>query len=84
MIGRPGARSFWCFGTVKRSFASFVSGLAPGKVSKMLPVPAHIKRPPYRDEAPLAIKTPDQIERMRSTGRLAAQILNFACDAAQV
>ena len=68
----------------KRGMATFVSKVLPGTVSGPLEVPAGIKRPPFRDNAPISIKSAVEVEAMRSTGQLAGRILNFACEAALV
>ncbi|KAK8694737.1 hypothetical protein V6N13_072282 [Hibiscus sabdariffa] len=59
--------------------------LRPGKLSPRRPVPDHIKRPPYVKTrmAPGIATGPEVhdlegIERMRASGRLAAQVLNYA------
>lgn len=59
--------------------------LQPGKVSPLRPVPDHIKRPPYVNsrQAPGIASGPEVhnkegIERMRASGKLAAQVLEFA------
>ena len=56
----------------------------PGIVSPMRPVPAHIAKPPYADSGQVPrwnesrVKSPDIIERMRTAGALAADILRQA------
>ncbi|PPE01354.1 hypothetical protein GOBAR_DD01598 [Gossypium barbadense] len=59
--------------------------LRPGKLSPRRPVPNHIKRPPYVKTrmAPGIASGPEVhdlkgIEHMRASGRLAAQVLNYA------
>ncbi|GMI66005.1 methionine aminopeptidase 1D [Hibiscus trionum] len=59
--------------------------LRPGKLSPRRPVPDHIKRPPYvKTRMAPGISTGPEvhdlkgIERMRASGRLAAQVLNYA------
>ncbi|EFJ41280.1 hypothetical protein VOLCADRAFT_102436 [Volvox carteri f. nagariensis] len=59
--------------------------LKPGKVSPKLPVPAHIRKPPYADRGdfpPWADRSQVHGEegkrRMRASGRLAARVLEFA------
>ena len=56
----------------------------PGIVSPMRPVPPHIGRPPYADSGQVPrwnesrVKSPEIIERMRTAGALAADILRQA------
>ncbi|XP_031117084.1 methionine aminopeptidase 1D, chloroplastic/mitochondrial [Ipomoea triloba] len=59
--------------------------LKPGKVSPCRPVPDHILRPPYvNSRKPPGISSGPEvhdkkgIERMRASGRLAAQVLQYA------
>ncbi|PPS00855.1 hypothetical protein GOBAR_AA19808 [Gossypium barbadense] len=59
--------------------------LRPGKLSPRRPVPNHIKKPPYVKTrmAPGIASGPEVhdlkgIEHMRASGRLAAQVLNYA------
>ncbi|KAE8655144.1 Methionine aminopeptidase 1D [Hibiscus syriacus] len=59
--------------------------LRPGKLSPHRPVPKHIKGPPYvkTQMAPGIVSGPEVhdlkgIEHMRASGRLAAQVLNYA------
>lgn len=59
--------------------------LRPGKVSPRRPVPAHILRPPYvNSRTPPGIASGPEvhddkgIECMRASGRLAAQVLQYA------
>nr|GMD51771.1 methionine aminopeptidase 1D, chloroplastic/mitochondrial [Ipomoea batatas] len=59
--------------------------LKPGKVSPCRPVPDHIQRPPYvNSRKPPGISSGPEvhdkkgIERMRASGRLAAQVLQYA------
>jgi methionyl aminopeptidase len=60
-----------------------------GIVSPMRPVPASIGRPPYADTGKVddldepRIKAADTIERMRVTGKLAAEILRLAGEKVQ-
>jgi len=60
-----------------------VTAIAPGTLSPRRPVPAHIPRPEYVDQAtPLPyngpeVKDAETIERMRAAGRLAAQALQL-------
>lgn len=76
--------AFTPFSCSKRHYA-FQSNLIIGSVSPTLTVPKHIVRPPVHQSAPpLTIKTEEQIKNMRKTCKLAANILNFACEAAQV
>lgn len=67
-----------------KRFYAFQSNLIIGRVSPTLAVPKHIPRPPFLETPPLAIKTNEQIDRMRNSCILAAKILNFACEVAQV
>ncbi len=59
--------------------------LKPGKVSPRRPVPDHIPRPPYvKSKQPPGIASGSEvhdekgIECMRASGRLAAQVLEYA------
>lgn len=59
--------------------------LKPGKVSPRLPVPDHILKPPYvNSQQPPGIASGPEIhdekgiECMRASGRLAAQVLEYA------
>ncbi|XP_031498887.1 methionine aminopeptidase 1D, chloroplastic/mitochondrial [Nymphaea colorata] len=59
--------------------------LKPGRVSPRLPVPDHIRRPPYVNtrQSPGIASGPEVhdekgIEKMRASGRLAAQVLEYA------
>lgn len=59
--------------------------LRPGKVSPHRPVPDHIPRPPYvNSQKPIGIVSGPEvhdkkgIECMRVSGRLAAQVLEYA------
>ncbi len=67
----------------KRSEGRVLQGL----VSPVRPVPAHIARPPYAETGEVTswdeprIKSPEIIERMRVSGRLAAEILTLAGEA---
>ena len=60
--------------------------LVAGVVSPPLIVPPHIVRPQIAstNPAPFTFKTEEQIDALRSTGRLAARILDFALSMAQV
>ncbi len=55
----------------------------PGRVTPMRTVPASIERPPYADTgevvriATSGVQTPDVIERMRTAGRIAADVLQL-------
>lgn len=59
--------------------------LRPGKLSPQRPVPDHIPRPPYvkSKKSPGIVSGPEVhdekgIECMRASGRLAAQVLEYA------
>jgi methionyl aminopeptidase len=73
----------WCNSgrRYKRCHKPLEGRVLPGKVSPMLTVPAHIARPPYAETGvpprskSSRVKTPDIIERMRRTGKVAAEIL---------
>jgi methionyl aminopeptidase len=58
--------------------------IAPGTISPLRPVPAHIPRPDYvgrpgpRRYTGSHVQTPETIEKMRVAGRLAAQALRLA------
>lgn len=59
--------------------------LKPGKISPRRPVPAHIQRPPYVESEKLPgiasgpqVLDQQGIECMRASGRLAAQVLQYA------
>src|SRR5687768_8097764 len=76
----------WCGSgrKYKRCHRSSEGRVLQGLVSPMRPVPAHINRPPYADSGEVRdlneprIKPPETIERMRVTGKLAAEILRLA------
>jgi methionyl aminopeptidase len=76
----------WCGSgrKYKRCHKPLEGRVMPGMVSPMLPVPASIARPPYADTGEVVrrpesrVKSPEIIERMRRTGRLAAEILRLA------
>ncbi len=57
--------------------------IKPGRVTPMRAVPPHIGRPPYADTGQVVrkpgtgIQTPDVIERMRTAGRIAADVLQL-------
>ena len=61
-----------------------------GLISPRRPVPGGIGRPEYATDgepsrrAAQAVRTPDEIERMRVAGRLAAEVLNEVCAAVEV
>jgi methionyl aminopeptidase len=64
------------------SVASVTERVRPGRLSPPRPVPAHIPRPPYVDNAgspppraPARPRTPDEIARMRRAGRAAREVL---------
>lgn len=76
----------WCGSgrKYKRCHKRTEGRVLPGVVSPMRAVPPHISRPPYADTGVVpergepAVKPPDVIARMRTTGRLAAEILRLA------
>ena len=76
----------WCGSgrKYKRCHRTTEGRIAPGIVSPMRVVPAHIVRPPYAESgAPSRqpedrVKSPEIIERMRRTGHLAAEVLRKA------
>ena len=59
------------------------SRIRPGRVTPMRTVPPHIGRPPYADTGDViripgsGVQTPDVIERMRTAGRIAADVLQL-------
>jgi methionyl aminopeptidase len=73
----------WCgSGTkFKRCHGDSALRVRPGNLSPTREVPAHIERPPYADSGRAVrrpeprVKSPDVIERMRRTGRAAAEVL---------
>src|SRR5690606_21693642 len=73
----------WCgSGTkFKRCHGDSSRRIRPGNLSPTRPVPEHIERPPYAESGravrrPEArVKSPDVIERMRRTGKAAAEVL---------
>ncbi len=73
----------WCgSGTkFKRCHGDSSMRIRPGTQSPMREVPAHIERPPYAESGRATrrpeprVKSPDVIERMRRTGRAAANVL---------
>ena len=79
----------WCGSgrKYKRCHKRSEGRVLPGVVSPMRPVPAHIGRPPYADTGvPLSwdeprVKSPEVIERMRTAGAVAAEILRLAGEA---
>ena len=79
----------WCGSgrKYKRCHKRSEGRVLPGVVSPMRAVPAHILRPPYADTGEVTswdeprVKTSDTIERMRVSGRLAAEILRLAGEA---
>ena len=76
----------WCGSgrKYKRCHKPTEGRVLPGRVSPMLPVPAHIERPSYADSGEPArghekrVKSPEVIERMRRTSKVAAEILRLA------
>lgn len=67
------------------SMSSSRKRLKPGKVSPRRPVPEHIQTPPYvKSKKPPGIASGPEvhdekgIECMRASGRLAAQVLQYA------
>ncbi len=82
----------WCGSgrKYKRCHKSSEGRVLPGFVSPMLPVPADIERPSYADSGepvrwnePM-VKSPEIIEAMRITGKLAGEILKLAGEAIEV
>jgi methionyl aminopeptidase len=81
----------WCGSgrKYKRCHRSSEGRVLQGIVSPRRPVPASIARPPYADTGNVddidepRIKSADTIERMRITGRLAAEILRLAGEKVQ-
>jgi methionyl aminopeptidase len=78
--------SCWCGSgrKYKRCHKPLEGRVMPGMVSPMLPVPASIARPHYADTGEVVrrpesrVKSPEVIERMRRTSKLAAEILRLA------
>ena len=76
----------WCGSgrKYKRCHKPVDGRVLPGVVSPMREVPAHIVRPPYADTGTVqrrpesAVKSVDVIERMRETGKMAAEVLRLA------
>src|SRR4051795_6093975 len=64
-----------------------IGTVRPGKISPMRPVPAGIARPDYaatgipRRRKEPRVKSPDVIERMRRTCKLAAEVLTATAEA---
>jgi methionyl aminopeptidase len=81
----------WCGSgrKFKRCHKASVEKVRPGRLSPMRTVPDHIERPPYAETGePVRVAEPhvrsqDVIERMRRTGKEAAQILQMLVDAAR-
>jgi len=79
----------WCGSgrKYKRCHRGFEGRIMPGTVSPMLTVPDHIPRPPYAASGRVTrwdeprIKSPEIIERMRTAGAMAAEILRLAGEA---
>lgn len=81
----------WCESgrKYKRCHKKSEGRVLPGEITPMREVPDHIPRPPYADtgeyepwdESP--VKSPDVIERMRASGKLAGQVLKMAGDMVQ-
>src|ERR671913_282150 len=73
----------WCGSgrKFKRCHKASTDRIRPGRVSPPRPVPADIARPPYADTGgPLRhtdshVRSPEVIERMRRSGRVAAEVL---------
>ena len=76
----------WCGSgrKYKRCHKGLEGRIAPGIISPMRTVPAHIGKPPYADTGEVPrwneprVKTPDIIERMRYACDMAAEILKLA------
>jgi methionyl aminopeptidase len=76
----------WCGSgrKYKRCHKPTEGRVLPGVVSPMLPVPDHIERPSYADTGVVErwpeerVKSPEVIERMRATARIAAEVLRLA------
>src|SRR5436190_11447554 len=79
----------WCGSgrKYKRCHRGFEGRVMPGEVSPMRTVPEHIERPPYAATGRVTrwdeprIKSPEIIERMRTAGSMAAEILRLAGEA---
>ncbi len=76
----------WCGSgrKYKRCHKRSEGRVLPGDISPMRPVPDHIARPPYADTGEVdswdepRVKSPEIIERMRTAGAVAAEILRLA------
>jgi methionyl aminopeptidase len=81
----------WCGSgrKYKRCHRRSEGRVVQGVVSSMRPVPPHIARPPYADSGEVhdlgepRIKSAETIDKMRVTGKLAAEILRLAGEKAQ-
>jgi methionyl aminopeptidase len=79
----------WCGSgrKYKRCHKPLEGRVLPGEVSPMRTVPAHIARPDYADTGEVtrrpepAVKSPEVIERMRTTCSMAAEVLRLAGEA---
>jgi methionyl aminopeptidase len=79
----------WCGSgrKYKRCHKPLEGRVLPGEVSPMRTVPAHIARPDYADTGEVtrrpepAVKSPEVIERMRTTCSMAADVLRLAGEA---
>lgn len=75
----------WCGSgrKYKRCHKPTEGRVLPGVVSPMLPVPPHIERPSYADTGVVErwpehrVKSPEVIERMRATAKIAAEVLRL-------
>lgn len=92
---RTNASSGLGFGRATPKQFKYTGRLRPGKISPKRPVPDGIPRPDYaRDGTPRAkqpkfpwnieVKTPEEIEKMRVSGRLAREVLDIAGQAVAV
>ena len=78
--------SCWCGSgrKYKRCHKPLEGRVLQGVVSPRLDVPVHIARPPYADTGVVQrwpesrVKTPEIIERMRTAGSIAAEVLRLA------
>ncbi len=76
----------WCGSgrKYKRCHKKSEGRVQPGVVTPMRAVPAHIPRPPYAETGEYEpwdegrVKSPEIIERMRHSGRVAAEVLRLA------
>jgi methionyl aminopeptidase len=76
----------WCGSgrKYKRCHKPLEGRVLPGVVSPRRSVPAHIQKPPYADTGHVerrsepAVKSSDVIERMRTAGAIAAEVLRLA------